>query len=345
MLIKKTVIFLLFLLYINYNYANIDLKFRYIIEYDSNIFSLSDYDYNSFKKGRSFQYIDTTDDLKQKFEVRLNKRTNINDIVFSPYASFSFINFMNNTNKNSWNLLIGANNQWDQFTLNGVYGYYPENYLRKYIDTDGTLANEKFSYQKMLWRVSSSYRHNNYVIPLFYGKYEYYHYNEYFTEYDGPAWTFGLGWRLLMKTINTDMMYYYRTYNPTSNQESIQNIISNIKDGSYESNIYELKIRTKKFYSTLLDYRIFTNLKLEDRYYQSRIPLPIDPYHTNRNDKITTINFGSDLWLAKDFNIKIDYVYRVRNCSSDNPSVKRDKDYDKYQISTMLEYNFNIFKK
>ena len=338
----KKILLTLFLITICTLNADFNLRLRVSGEYDSNIYSLSEYDFDRFKDAAAFGYIDTSDDFKQRIDLRLSTQQSIKNINITPFAGYSFTNFMNNNDKNSWSILVGANTNWKKLTLNGAYGYYPENYIRRYIDSDGTEAREKFEYNKMLWRLNSSYRYNNYVIPLLYGKYEYYHHNEYFTEYDGPAITAGLGWRFLGKFLNADIMYYYRTYNPSSDNADIQYMIDNIKDGSYDSNIYEIKLRTKRLYNSLFDYRVYVNYKYEDRYFQSEIPLVIDSYHTTRNDMISTINIGSDLWLNKSFALNLDFLYRFREVSSDHYPVIRDKEYDKYQIKTTLEYNFKI---
>ncbi|MCL1827009.1 MAG: hypothetical protein FWG20_03110 [Candidatus Cloacimonetes bacterium] len=339
----KTLCLLLLLLTICNLHANLDIRLRATAEYDSNVFSLSDYDFDRFKEARAFEYIETSDDFKQKFDIRVSSQAIYRDIKITPFAEYSFTNYMNNADKNLWNVLLGAAVVKDKFTVNGAYGYYPDTYLRKYFDTDGTTFNEKYIYDKMMWRVSSSYRYHSYVIPLLYAKYEQYHHNQYFTENDGGAFTGGVGWRVMTRYVNADMMYYLRTFKASSDDDKIKYIIDNVKDASYEANIYELKLRTKRFYHTLSDFRIYSNLKYEDRYFQSRIPLAIDLYHTSRNDKITTLNTGVDLWLTKAFSLKLDYQYRTRKSTSDYPAVSRDKDFDKYQLSTMLEYNINIF--
>jgi hypothetical protein len=292
---------------------------------------------NRFQSGaEKFNYIETSDDFIQKIEMRLQSELNIKNIEMTPFIQASFANYLNNLDKNNWSLLTGVNSRWNKLYLNASYGFYPKTYLRKYIDTDGTNQNEKFDYNKMLGRITASYRYNNYIIPLLYGKYEYFHHNQYFTEYDGPAVTTGLGWRFITDYANIDLMYYYRTYSPEP---------TTTKDPSYESNIYEIKLRTKRYYSTITDFRFYTNFTYENRYFQSQIPLVIDSYHTTRNDDISTLNVGSDLWLTKNLNFNLDFMYRFRRVSSEYDPVIRAKEYDRYQISSTIEWYFDVFRK
>jgi len=191
-----------------------------------------------------------------------------------------------------------------------------------------------------MWRVSGWYRYNNLIIPRAYLRYEYFHHNRYFTEYDGPAFTAGLGWRFITSLVDIDFMYYYRTYNPRSNHEHIQYIIDNVKDGSHDSNIYEIQFRTKRHFHSLTDYRFYLSARHEDRHYQSTIPMSL---HRDRHDRTTTINVGTDLWFARNLSFNLDFMYRFRNVDSDIASVVRTREYSKYQISTSIEYRFNLF--
>lgn len=340
---KKIYIVILLLTVTSIAFADTKLNLRWGMMYDSNVFLLSDNDMERFENGQAFSYIESSDDLIHNLNLRISNTYNYNSFRFSPFISTNYSLHTNNTDKNSYSLLLGSNNRWNKLSVNTSYGYYPQNYLRKYRDTDGTNMFEKFEYEKTMFRLTSSYNHSSLIQPLFYFKYEYYYHNKYFTEYDAPAYTTGLGWRFFTPYINADIMYYYRTYNCESDHKEIQYIIDNEKDASYNSNIYELKLRTKRIYSTLTDYRIYANLRVEDRYFQADFPLLTDPFHVGRNDVISMINIGSDLWFAKNLNFNLDFKYRFRNVSSDYENVIKSKEYDKYQISTSIEWSFDLF--
>ena len=318
------------------------INLKLTTEYDSNVFNFTDSEKNRFEDGLAFSYIESSDDLIQKLDFRISDTFNYQNVFFSPYIKSVYTAYLNNNDKNSWTLLTGINSRVNKFRFNGTYGYYPNNYLRKYRDTDGTNKYEKFEYEKMSWRFTASYLHSNYIRPVLYFKYEYYHYNQYFTEYDGAAITPGFGWRFIFDLANVELFYYYRTYNPESDHKDIQYIIDNVKDASYDSNIYELKIRSKRYYSTLLDYRFYTGFRYEDRYFQSQIPIAINPFHASRNDRISTFNIGSDMWLAKNLNFNLDLKYRFRNVNSNYEPVVNLKEYQKYQISTTIEWAFDL---
>jgi hypothetical protein len=337
----RYILFLFFLIPI-YLIASPFISLKLSLDYDSNVFTLSDSEFDRFKDGLAFEYIETSDDFTQTLNLRISDNYRLGEFTFGPYLNGSFTNHLQNSDKNSYSFLIGTTTRYEGFFLNTTYGYYPKNYLRKYIDTDGTGQNEDFSYEKMMWRFSSSYRHSRYVIPLAYLKFEQYHYNQYFTEFDAPAWTYGLGWRFLTGVINADVMYYYRTYRPNSDHADIQAMIENDKDGAYESNIYEVKLRTRRYYQTLMDYRIYTNISVEDRYFQSPHPLPINPFHTRRNDVITSISVGTDLWVARNLSFNVDARYTWRNVSSEHQPVINAKEYGRWRIGTSIEYGFGL---
>jgi hypothetical protein len=340
--LQRYTFFLLLMLLLCSRLHTTDFSLRLTLLYDSNPFNLSDSERDSFLDGRAFHYIETSDDLIQRLSLRVSDTFTVKSTDFTPFINPSFTNFAQNSDKNAFSLLTGVNTRYQKFSANLSYGYYPQNYVRRYIDSDGTGDREKFDYQKMMWRMSASYRYSPHIIPLFYLKYEYYHHNRYFIEYDAPAWTTGLGWRFSTRLGTAEMMYKYRTYTPSSDHSHIQYIIDNVKDGAYHSNIYELTFRTKRYYHTLSDYRLYASLALDDRYYQSTIPLVVDQFHTGRNDLTTTIKIGSDIWMSKHFNLNVDLLYRYRKVTSGHQPVIRAKEYDKFQISTTVEYRFSL---
>ncbi len=340
----KKICFLLILLFlITLLPANTKLNVKYSLQYDNNLFNLSENDINRYKNGLAYSYIESSDDLVNIVQLGVSDVYRFKGIRFAPFIRNSFTANLNNSDKNSWSLLLGSNNRWNNLRFNLSYGYYPNNYVRKYRDTDGTNSYEKFDYFKMMYRFTGSYSFHDLIHPQFYIKYEYYHHNKYFTEYDAPALTTGIGWRLNASFITTDLFYYFRTYNTESKHQQIQYIIDNEKDASYDSNIYEIKMRTKRFYSILTDYRLYMSYKLEDRYFKADFPLIIDPFHVSRNDIISTINIGSDLWFVKNLNFNLDLKYTFRNVNSDYETVIKSKEYEKFQISTSIEWNFDLF--
>jgi len=325
-----------FLLYtITLLFASPQLSIKLQMDYDSNVFNLSKADTEKFNSGQGLDFIETSDDFTQKINLRLSDTYPIDQVTLSPYIDGSYTNYLNNTDKNSLNLMAGATTRYDAFSLNTAFGYNPKIYIRDY-------TNGIYEYQKMMVRLSANYRFHKLAIPLVYYKFEQYKStNKYFKEYDAPAHTLGAGWRFLTPLINADIMYYYSDYAPSSDDDEIANIIENEKDGSYKSNVYELRLRSKRFYHTALDCRVYTSFRYEDRYFQSVIHT--DTYHITRNDKTTTISAGVDMYLARNWDLNLDYKYRTRSVDSDFSSVINAKEYDRHHISTTLHYHIKIF--
>lgn len=340
---KYILILIILVSFYSLSLSSTTLSLKYGFQYDNNVFNLSDSDINRFEDGFAYNYVESSDDLVNDIQIGISNTYRFDQLRLSPFIKTTYSTKFNNNDKNSLSFLIGSYNKWNNLRFNISYGYYPQNYLRKYTDTDGTSDYEKFEYKKNLYRFTTSYRFNNLIYPHFYLKYEQYHHNKYFTEYDAPALTSGFGWKFITKYLNIDLFYYYRTYNVESDNDNIQYLIENEKDASYESNIYEIKLKSKKYYSILVDYRIYSGFKLENRYFQSDKPLILDPYHSTRTDVISTINIGSDLWVAKNLNFNLDFKYRFRNVSSDYENVIKSKEYEKFQISTSIEWSFDMF--
>jgi len=316
-------------------FANPQLSVKLQLDYDSNVFNLSHVESDRFTEGRGFDYIDTKDDFIQRLKLRLSDSYDIGQLTLSPYLDGTYANYLNNSDKSNINLLVGATTRFDNLSINSTFGYNPKIYIRDY-------SSGVYQYEKMMARFSGNYRFHKLAIPLFYYKYEQYtSTNEFFKEYDAPAHAFGIGWRFLTRYVNADIMYYYHTYTPQSDDDDIAYIIENEKDGSDKSNVYEIKLRTKRFYQTAFDYRIYGSFRYENKYFQSTIPT--DSNHFSRIDQITTIGAGADLYLAKNWDINLNYKYKTRSVDSEYTSVIRAKEYDRHSISTTLHYHFNLF--
>jgi len=322
--------------------ATFYLRLKLTTEYDSNIFTLSQNDLDRFQNHQSFEYIKTTDDLKEKIDFRVSKKFVYHAHNITPFVQPTIILLMKNQDKQTHHFLSGFLYSYKGFSINSSYGYYPQNYLRNFLDQDGTQQNEKFIYDKMMWRFSSSYKISNYIQPQLYYKHDFDHYNQYWTEYDGITQTYGVGWRLTTNLLSSNFFYYYKIFNPRHNSQETQEIYQNIKDSSYEADLLEAKISTKRQYHLLSDYRLFCGYKREIRYFQSSIPIAIDSYHTTRKDTINSINAGLDLWFMKNLTFTLDFLYRFRNVQSDNYRVIKAKEFDKYMIRAIFTWNTRL---
>jgi hypothetical protein len=219
------------------------------------------------------------------------------------------------------------------WNFTALYGYYPENYVRSYVDTDGTQNLEKYSYARNLYRGDLNLKpFKNATIQL-HGRYEQYYYNQYFTEYDANATTLGLGARYAFPAFSLGANYRYRVYD---------NHRHDAEDGSYASNRYSGNIRLKStplnndkpdsptFYPEL-------TLSYEERFFQS-----LDPWYGGRADFIYNTSAAFNFDFGPSWNLKLDYSHAYRNVESPVEEVCRAREYSENKVSATVKYRFSV---
>ncbi len=321
---------------------NIGSAFRY----NSNVFSLSEYDIDRFDNDSGvFPFISSRDDLIVNPYLKMRYPINIGKLTMEPFINANYYYYASNNDKSNFSVLAALFNSIGSFNFNFYYGYYGDLYVRDYTDKDGTGELANFEYEKNLYRIYSYFSLGKNDRPLLYYQIEDYFHNEFFTEYDGRATTYGLGWRRTFPTFYLRLFYYYRQYEGTNIDYDIDNISFNeeITDPSYESNIYDIQFRNK-----MIDlvgakkFRPFFGFRFEDRYFSTKLPVSVSLFQSTRNDKRYRLNAGVELYLIENTNIILDYRYFIRDSHSDNPSVSRLKDYNQQSISLDLEYTFSF---
>ncbi len=325
---KKFIVLNLFLFCVSLVFAEISMTFTNQVSYSDNVFQLSDDDLDSHDAGDDFTYIETSDDLINSAKLSLYSRNQLGKVRYDFYVRGTYDYYLKNNDKSKPSISTGFGINTKTFDTSIMYGYYPGNYVRKYRDKDGSDLDEKFEYDKNLYKFDAQYRFTRKAYLLAYLKFEQYYHNEYFTEYDGDAITPGLGLKYSFSELYLEGWYYYRVY------ETHDDIVPDdeISDQSYESNIYSASIKMKKIKTKRFDYRPVLDFQYEKRYYDGW-----DKYHNGREDDTITFNPSIKFYLTDYLNISLDYTSKIRNVSSESQSVEDSKSYQENEMSISFE--------
>lgn len=301
-------------------------------EYSDNVFQLSASDLDRFNDAHpNLEYAKTTDDLTLKTSLDLAYSFRYQWYRFEPSITVSLAQNVSNSEKWRRDLLARfavIRYYWD-FKL--LYGYYPNSYLRDYVDSDGSGELENYSYQRNLWRTELNIKPLEKTTLRANFRYEEYFYNQFFTEFDGDAKTGMLGIRQNFPTFIVDASYQYRVFeNWGKNPQS--------HDASYESNIYSASIRLKdsplnpKKKDSARWHPSFS-FSFEERFYQAK-----DDWNGGRTDKIYKTQAGLNFKIDQKWNLSLDYSHHLRNVESPNASIRRLKPYSENRIGATVKY-------
>lgn len=312
-------------------FAQMDVSVSIGANYSDNVFRLSDYDLQRFEdRHPNLEYARTTDDLSIKTKVDMAYAFRYKWYKIEPSITASFSQNVSNTEKWRKDVLARlavVRYYWDAKLL---YGYYPNIYVRDYVDTDGSGKLEQFSYERNLYRADLNVRPLKKTTLKANFRYEELFYNSYWTEYDGDAKTMGLSLRQNFPVFVLDAMYEYRIFDNWDKYP---------EDSSYESNIYSgtLRLKDSPLNSSKKDSPQWSpslSLSFEERFYGGT-----DPKNARRIDKIYTTKAGLRFKISKQLNFTLDYSHYLRNIDSPNASVRRLKPYSENQIEAMIKYN------
>lgn len=314
--------------------------------YNDNVFSLSDFDMNRFEDGHQiFDFVDTADDLIINPSLRVRYPLEFGTLTITPYINANHYQYLNNPDKSNYSILTAIFNRYKSFNLNFYYGFYGDLYVRDYRDKDGTEEYEKFEYEKNLYRIYSYFPLTRNDTPLLYFQIEDFFYNEFFTEYDGRATTYGIGWRRSFPTFFLRFFYYYRQFEAENVSYRLEDVVisDRITDPSYDSDIYDIQFRNKRM--NLLgnyDFRPYFGLRYENRIYSTKLPVEVAPFQSTREEKRYRITLGSEFYITRNLNIILDYKHYLRDTYSENESVPKYKDYRQNVFSIDFEYTINF---
>jgi hypothetical protein len=341
---KGLLIIIVLLLVCSFLNAESSVSLNYKLSYSDNAFNLSDDNLDVFDANQAYSYIETSDDMIQTLNIRASHTLRSQNYRFSPALSLTQMIYSSNSDKSNFNLLTGFNARLYRGFIDFRYGWYPQNYTQKYKDSDGTMAYEKFEYEKNLYKMTLKYPVIKKLDIEVYGKYENYYHNEYFTEYDGTALTSGIGLysRHLPGTLS--LYYYFRQYDNKSDNQMAQVIIDTQKDCSYESDIFELKYQLPRLYTKtdFVDYTPYVGFRIENVVYLSEFSILSDPIHASRKDNKIKVNTGTDIHVLKNLNFKLDVIKEIRKVNSEYENLEYSKNYDKLQVSAGISWLFDF---
>jgi len=303
--------------------------------YTDNAFQLSGYDIRRFETGNpELKFAKASDDVILHAKLNAAYELQWHWWHFQPSLQINSAQNVLNPDKQKLDATAGVIISRRLGEIGLYYGYYPNVYLRDYIDTGGTNQLQAFAYAKNQYRADLQLKPLKKSTATLEFKREDFFYNEYFTEFDGKIETWKLGWQQSLPTFYLDASYAFRVYETDADK-----IVTASEDASYESNIYSVGIQMKKMpvdtkYPNLL-WRPELKLGYEQRYFQGS-----DNWHAGRTDIINNTDATLQFYFGSNWNINLDYSHIFRNVDAIDSSVQKYKDYSENQCGVSARYRF-----
>lgn len=300
--------------------------------YSDNAFQLSEYDLQRFNENHpNLAYVDTSDDLNLAAGVTVAYPVRYRWWKFTPSVTAKVSQNISNEDKYRSDALMRVRVDRYYWNFTALYGYYPYNYVRSYIDSDGTGKLEKYGYERNLYRGDLSLKPLKNTTVHLSARYDEYFYNQYWTEFDGNATTWIIGLRHSFPAFSLSGEYEYRIFDNTNHSD---------EDSSYESNIYigELALKSMPLSENKPDgpaWHPSLALSYEQRYFQSN-----DPWYGGRVYYIYGLDAAMNFDLDDRWNILLDYSHTFRNVESPVSAVRRAREYGENRFSATVNYSF-----
>jgi hypothetical protein len=303
--------------------------------YTDNAFQLSEYDIQRFETGNpELKFAKASDDAVLNAKLHAAYELHWRWWKIQPTVYLNAGQNILNPEKQKLDATAGLriSRRLGEFGI--FYGYYPDVYLRDYIDTGGSNLLQPFAYAKNQYRADLQLKPLKKSTATLEFKREELFYNEYFTEFDGTIDTWTLGWQQSFPTFYLDAAYAYRVYETDGGR-----IVTAIEDASYESNVYSFGLLMKKMpvdtqYPNLL-WRPELDLSYEQRYFQGS-----DNWHAGRTDIINNTDASLQFYFGKNWNINLDYSHIFRNVDAIDLSVQKYKEYSENRYGVSARYQF-----
>ncbi len=342
---KKFYLIILMTISASIIFAQTKISFGVSTKYTDNAFNLSSQDIDKFNDGdNSFSYIETKDDLIINSYFKILKNLKVLGINTNPFFTVHQHNFIQNNIKSTTSFKAGISKKISKkIATTFSYSYYPKIFVRKYLDQDGTGKYEDYQYDKQKFSLNGFYKINGKNFILFEVGYAQLYYNKYFTEYDGNKISTGLGFKHSFKPFYLKMNYSYTKFIGDDSIAAPETYSGYVRDPQYESNVYSLKIQSKKIKKLLPNYlRINTSASFEQRYFTTDLYATSDPIHSGRKDKILNLGFGLEYNLINNTNIFLDVTNTSRKVSATYENLSKIKDYKLNTISLGFKYSFSL---
>jgi len=305
------------------------------ITYTDNAFQLSAYDLQRNEDGHpDLDFVKSADDIIMNMRFNSSYQMQWHWWKIEPSIQLNGNQYILNTSKQKVDMLAGVSFSRRLGEFGVYYGYYPDVYVRNYIDTGGTEESERYSYDRNHYRADLRIKPFKTGTAFLQYRLDEYFYNEYFTEFDGNINTWLLGWQQSFPTFYLDASYAYRVY-----ETELVIEIDNPEDASYESNVYSFGIMLKKMdldsrYPNLT-WRPELDLRFEERFYRGG-----DSWHRNRIDNINTTTGRLHFYFGDRWNINLDYSHIFRNVDAAYSSVRKYKEYSENRFGVNTGYRF-----
>lgn len=311
------------------------------MQYQSNIFELSNSDLDTYEDGdASFSYIESADDVALINSLSLDYGFRYHKIRFTPNIKISADRMLSNPDKSNYAWLAGMDWKYRSWFGSVEYANNLQNYTRKYTDTDGTGNQEKFEYDKDQIKVTVNYDILSYLRLSANYKLEDYYYNKYFTEDDGTASTITVGSRYEWDTFYLTGSFGYRVFDADKSKVpgTDKPLLSDV---SYESNLYKLQLETKHLrFAGWKPVKFELGFNMENRCYTSDYSIDTDPIHSSRVDHMLGISGGVTYYWNTQIDFALDVSQELRNVNSDNGNLADVKDYHNTGISLTAQYHW-----
>jgi hypothetical protein len=325
--------------------AQVNIRFGISTKYTDNVFNLSSQDIDKFDEGNNaFSYIETRDDLIINSFFRISKDLKLKRFKLSPFLSINQHSFLENNLKSNTSFKLGFNKKiLKKINLKFSYTYYPKIFVRKYIDQDGTKEYENYQYDKQKIDFNGFYKINGKNFILFDISLSQFYYNKYFTEYDGNKSSFGLGIKHSFKPFYLKIKYNYTKFIGNDLILTPENYTGYVRDPRYESNLYTLKIQSKKIKNIFPNYlEIKLSSTFEQRYFTTDLYETLDPIHSGRKDKILILGFEIEYNLLNNTNIFLDLSNASRKVCASYENLSNIKNYKLNEASLGFKYSFSL---
>ena len=342
---KKFYPLFLMLIFSSIIFAQTKVNFGVSTKYIDNIYNLSSQDIDKFDAGNNeFSYIETKDDLIINSYFNISRDFKSKNLEFSPFLSVHQHNYLQNNLKSTTSFKMRINKKlFNKIGIKFSYSYNPKIFVRKYIDQDGTGGYEDYQYDKQKFDLNGYFKINGKNFILFGTSLSQLYYNKYFTEYDGKKFSGNLGFKHSFKPFYLKLSYSYKIFIGDDKILSSENYTGYVRDPQYESNIYSLRILSKKINLWLPNYfRIKTASSFEQRYFRTDLSENLDPIHSGRKDKILSFSLGIDYNLLTNTNIFLDFTNVSRKVSANYEDLSKIKNYTQNGISLGFKYSFSL---
>lgn len=304
-------------------------------EYTDNAFQLSEYDIQRYEEAnQDMKFMEASDDVILKSRLSLGYEKQLGWWTLVPVFQGNIARNILNSDKQKLDMTTGFRLSRRLGELGVYYGYYPNVYLRDYVDSDGTDRLEPFEYAKNQYKADIKIKPFKKTTALLEFKREDFFYNKYFTEFDGTTDSWKLGFNQSFSTFYFDAAYTYKVFDTDS-----EAAISNSEDSSYESNVYTIGVLIKKMpvdtqYPEVM-WRPELSLGFEQRYFQGS-----DSWHAGRTDNINNTDATLQFYFGENWNINLDYSHIFRNVDAMNSSVRKYKEYTENKYGLSVRYQF-----